>query len=71
MSISPTFYEQRLRKYPFAKKLQTQIVSTLKLYTKLSYKKLLVKCWLKLTPGPSFQLLMWLRVSPCTHGTIK
>ncbi len=26
--ISPTFYEQLLRQYPFAKKLQTQIVST-------------------------------------------
>jgi hypothetical protein len=28
VSISPTFYEQRLRQNPFAKKLQTQIVST-------------------------------------------
>jgi hypothetical protein len=27
-SISPTFYEQLLRQIPFAKKLQTQIVST-------------------------------------------
>jgi hypothetical protein len=26
--ISPTFYEQLLRQNPFAKKLQTQIVST-------------------------------------------
>ncbi len=26
--ISPTFYEQLLRQSPFAKKLQTQIVST-------------------------------------------
>jgi hypothetical protein len=28
VSISPTFYEQFLRQNPFAKKLQTQIVST-------------------------------------------
>ncbi len=28
VSISPTFYEQLLRQIPFAKKLQTQIVST-------------------------------------------
>jgi hypothetical protein len=28
VSISPTFHEQLLRQNPFAKKLQTQIVST-------------------------------------------
>ncbi len=28
VSISPTFYEQLLRQNPFAKKLQTQIIST-------------------------------------------
>ena len=28
VSILPTFYEQLLRQNPFAKKLQTQIVST-------------------------------------------
>jgi hypothetical protein len=28
VSISPTFYEQFLHQYPFANKLQTQIVST-------------------------------------------
>ncbi len=28
VSISPTFYEQLLRQDPFAKKIQTQIVST-------------------------------------------
>ncbi len=28
MSISPKFYEQLWHQYPFAKKLQTQIVST-------------------------------------------
>jgi hypothetical protein len=28
VSISPTFYEQLLRQNPFAKKLQTQILST-------------------------------------------
>ena len=39
VSISPTFYEQLLRQNPFAKKLQTQIVSTEKLHKKLSYEK--------------------------------
>jgi hypothetical protein len=28
VTISPTFYEQLLRQNPFAKKLETQIVST-------------------------------------------
>jgi hypothetical protein len=31
VSISPTFYEQLLRQNPFAKKLQTKILSTQKL----------------------------------------
>jgi hypothetical protein len=35
--ISPTFYEQLLRQNPFAKKLPTQIVSTLKLCKELWY----------------------------------
>jgi hypothetical protein len=39
VSISPTFYEQLLCQNPFAKKLQTQIVSTQKLRKKLLYKK--------------------------------
>jgi len=39
VSISPTFYEQLLRKNPFAKKLVTQIVSTLRLYKELWYEK--------------------------------
>jgi hypothetical protein len=37
VAISPTFYEQLLRQNPFAKKLQTQIVSTLKLCKELWY----------------------------------
>jgi len=38
--ISPTFYEQLLRQNPFAKNLQTQIISTLKLCKKkLMYEK--------------------------------
>ena len=37
VSISPTFYEQLLRQSPFAKKLQTQIVSTLKVRKQLWY----------------------------------
>jgi hypothetical protein len=49
--ISPTFYEQLLRQNPFAKNLQTQIVSTLKLRKKLFYKKADPKILLKLTPG--------------------
>jgi hypothetical protein len=39
VSISPTFYEQLLHQNPFAKKLHTQIVSTLKLLKKLLYEK--------------------------------
>ncbi len=51
MSISPTFYEQLLRLNPFAKKLQTQIVSTEKLRKKLTYAKAARKILVKLTPG--------------------
>jgi hypothetical protein len=36
VSISPTFYEELLHQNPLVKKLQTQIVSTLKLCKKLS-----------------------------------
>jgi hypothetical protein len=50
VSISPTFYEQLLRQNPFAKKLQTQIVSTEKLFKKLSYEKAAHKMLVKLTP---------------------
>jgi hypothetical protein len=39
VSNSPAFYELLLRQNPFAKKLQTQIASTLKLRKKLSYEK--------------------------------
>jgi hypothetical protein len=39
VSISPTFYEQLLCHNPFAKKLQTKIVSTKKLRKKLLYEK--------------------------------
>jgi hypothetical protein len=39
VSILPTFYEQLLHQNPFAKKLQTQIVSIEKLRKKLSYEK--------------------------------
>ncbi len=51
LSISPTFYEQPLRQNPFAKKLQTQTVSTQKLRKKLWYKKAARKILVKLTPG--------------------
>ncbi len=48
VSISPTFYEQLLRQNPFAKKLQTQILSTLKAAQKTFVQK---SCLVKLTPG--------------------
>jgi hypothetical protein len=51
VSISPTFYEQLLRQNPFAKKLQTQIVSGEKLGKKLLYEKAARKILVKLTPG--------------------
>jgi len=51
LSISPTFYEQLLRQNPFAKKLQTQIVSTSKLHKKFLYEKVARKKLVKLTPG--------------------
>jgi hypothetical protein len=39
VSISPTFYEQLLHQNPFAKKLETQIVSTSRLREELWYEK--------------------------------
>jgi hypothetical protein len=54
VSILPTFYEQLLRQNPFAKKIQTQIVSTLKLCKKHSCKKAARKILVKLTPGRDF-----------------
>jgi hypothetical protein len=49
VSISPTFYELLLRQNPFAKKLQTQIVSTLKVRKELWYEKAACNVLLKLT----------------------
>jgi hypothetical protein len=54
VSISPTFYEQLLRQNPFAKKLQTQIVSTLKVRKELWYEKAACKILVKLTGIPKF-----------------
>jgi hypothetical protein len=51
VSISQTFYEQLLRKNPFAKKLQTQIVSAEMLGKKLLYKKAARKMFIILSPG--------------------
>jgi hypothetical protein len=51
VSISPTFDEQLLRPNPFAKKLQTQIVSTQKLRKKHLYEKAARKILVKLTLG--------------------
>jgi hypothetical protein len=53
VSISPTFYEQLLCPNPFAKKLQTQIVSTQRLYKKLLHEKAACKILVKLTPEES------------------
>jgi len=55
-SISPRFYEELLRQNPFAKKLQTQIVSTEKLCKKLSYEKAARKILVKLTPDCNFAI---------------
>jgi hypothetical protein len=52
--ISPTFYEQLLRQNPFAQKLETQIVSTLKLFKELWYEKAACKILVKLTVIPKF-----------------
>jgi hypothetical protein len=49
LSISPTFYEQLLRQNPFAKKLQTQIVSTEKVCKEFWYEKAACKILVKLT----------------------
>jgi hypothetical protein len=56
VSISPTFYEQLLllRQNPFAIKLQTQIVSTLKAHKELWYEKAACKILVKLTVIPQF-----------------
>jgi hypothetical protein len=51
VSISPTFDEQLLLPNPFAKKLQTQIVSTQKLHKKHLYEKAAHKILVKLTLG--------------------
>jgi len=49
--ISPTFYEQLLHQYSFAKKLQSQTVNREKLCTTLSYEKAARKMLVKVTPG--------------------
>jgi hypothetical protein len=49
-SISSTFYACFFRLYPFAKKLQSQIVTREKLCKALSFEKLLPKMLMKLTP---------------------
>jgi len=44
-SIASTFYEQLLRQYYFAEKLQSQTVFREKLCKVHMYKKLPIKCW--------------------------
>ncbi len=50
-SISPTYYVQLLRRYFFAKKVQTLNLSAKKLCAKFAYKKAAHKMLMKLTPG--------------------
>jgi hypothetical protein len=50
LTISSTFYEQLLRGYSFAKKLQSQTVTREKLCESLSYEKVLSKMLVNLTP---------------------
>jgi hypothetical protein len=52
VSISPTFYEQLLHQNPFAKKLETQIVSTQRLCKELWYEKAARKIKVQLTVIP-------------------
>jgi len=54
VSISPMIYEQLLHQNPFAKKLQTQIVSTKKMRKELCYEKAAWKTLVKLTVIPKF-----------------
>jgi hypothetical protein len=54
VSISSTFYEQLLRPNPYAKKLQTQIVSTQKVRKELWYEKAACKILVKLIVIPKF-----------------
>jgi hypothetical protein len=58
VSISPTFYVQLLHENPFAKKLQTQIVSAQKLCKKLLSEKAARKKLGKLKLG-GFSSLLW------------
>jgi len=53
-SISPTFYEQHLRQYPFAKRLQSQTVRTEKMGETLLYSKAGHKMLMKLRPRVKF-----------------
>ena len=51
LSISPTFYEQLLRKFTFAKKIQTLDISIKKLLVRLSFEKTARKMLVKLPPA--------------------
>jgi len=51
--ISPTFYKQFLRQYPFERKLQTQTVIREKPCKTLLYKKTAHTMLVKVTPGRS------------------
>jgi len=57
-SISPMFYEQLLRQYSFAKRIQSQTVSTKKLLKTLLYKKAGHKMLMKLTPSYTSHLIV-------------
>jgi len=58
VSISSTFYERQLRQYFWAKKFQSQNITSEKLRKVLFYKKFELKMLMKSTPGvPLFSLL--------------
>ena len=60
VSISPTFFGQLLRWFPFAKKLQKQTVSTEKFRKTLKFKNDARKMLMKLTPGLFVWEVFWL-----------
>jgi hypothetical protein len=72
VTISP-FYELFLCQNPFAKILQTQIVSNEKLRKNLSYKKAAQKIMVKLTPGGSMvsRYVLQLLVSEKSQKLLK
>ena len=69
-SISPTFYEQLLCQFPYAKKVQTLNVSTEKLLKRLLYEKDARKMLVKLTPCLQLQNVASSTISSLTVFSI-